>query len=203
MATASGAGRAELGIVPEMLLPDLLSAHPEARVVIDHHGLRGCGGPLGPHESLRYFARVHGVDETALLHELEETIRLVPMDTRQAEPSASHVADSLYRRFFIGGIAVTLTAGATWGAWLLLTIALGRSFRVIPISSINAHGEAQIFGWVGLFIMGFAYQAFPRLWQTDLVAPRLAARYTQQRNSTRDGSKPTHEATAIFTRTGR
>ena len=38
----------------------------------------------------------------------------------------------------------------------------------------TAHGEAQIFGWVGLFIMGFAYQAFPRMWQTTLVEPRLA-----------------------------
>src|SRR5208282_4874542 len=42
------------------------------------------------------------------------------------------------------------------------------------VHAINAHGEAQIFGWVGLFIMGFAYQAFPRMWQTTLAAPRLA-----------------------------
>src|SRR5262249_56908410 len=84
-------------------------------------------------------------------------------------------ADRFSRRYFLGGILVALTAGASWGAWLLWTIALGGSFQGIPISSINAHGEAQIFGWVGLFIMGFAYQAFPRLWHTSLAAPRLAA----------------------------
>jgi hypothetical protein len=39
---------------------------------------------------------------------------------------------------------------------------------------VNAHGHAQIYGWVGLFIMGFAYQAFPRMWHTRLAAPRLA-----------------------------
>ena len=162
-------------VSPEMLLPDLLKAHPEVRGVFDRHGLRGCGGPLGPVETIRYFARVHGVGETELLRELEEAINQGSEQERRLEPPGSLVADVLYRRFFLGGIAVTLTAGATWGAWLLWNIGLGGSFRAISVSSVNAHGEAKIFGWVGLFIMGFAYQAFPRIWQTDLVAPRLAA----------------------------
>jgi len=84
------------------------------------------------------------------------------------------IADTIYRRYFLAGIAVVLSAGASWGAWLLWTIGLNGSFRAVSVHAINAHGEAQIFGWVGLFIMGFAYQAFPRMWQTTLVAPRLA-----------------------------
>ena len=39
---------------------------------------------------------------------------------------------------------------------------------------MNAHGHAQIFGWVGLFVMGFAYQAFPRFKHTSLAYPGLA-----------------------------
>ena len=35
--------------------------------------------------------------------------------------------------------------------------------------------HAQIFGWVGLFVMGFAYQAFPRFKHTTLACPWLAA----------------------------
>src|SRR5262249_49045329 len=35
-------------------------------------------------------------------------------------------------------------------------------------------GHAQIFGWVGLFVMGFAYQAFPRFKHAELAKPRLA-----------------------------
>jgi hypothetical protein len=38
---------------------------------------------------------------------------------------------------------------------------------------VNAHGHAQVFGWVGLFVMGFGYQMFPALWQRRLLAPRL------------------------------
>jgi hypothetical protein len=162
-------------ITPDLLFPDLIRAHPEARAVLDRYGLHGCGGPLGPYESIRFFARAHGIDEARLLDELDRAIT-APRPHRAVEASdAPQLADMIYRRYFVGGILVALTAGASWGAWLLWTIALGGSFRSIPISSINAHGEAQIFGWVGLFIMGFAYQAFPRIWQASLAAPRLAA----------------------------
>jgi hypothetical protein len=162
-------------IAPGLPLPDLIRAHPEARAVLDRYGLRGCGGPLGPHESIRFFARAHGVDEAMLLDELDRAIAAPWPRAGEEAPGAPQPADTIYRRYFLGGILVALTAGATWGAWLLWTIALGGSFRGVSINSVNAHGEAQVFGWVGLFIMGFACQAFPRLWHTSLAAPRLSA----------------------------
>src|SRR5512135_159411 len=168
-------GQSNVAITPDLLLPDLLRTHPEARAVFDRYGLHGCGGPLGPYESIRFFARAHGVDEVRLLHELERAIAAPQSHGAAAAPGAPEGADTIYRRYFLGGILLALTAGATWGAWLLWTIAVNGSFRSISLHSINAHGEAQIFGWVGLFIMGFAYQAFPRLWHTALAAPRLAA----------------------------
>ena len=61
-----------------------------------------------------------------------------------------------------------------WGAYLLLQIGLRGSFTAAGLHEINAHGHAQIFGWVGLFVMGFAYQAFPRFKHTSLVCPHLA-----------------------------
>jgi hypothetical protein len=83
-------------------------------------------------------------------------------------------ADSIYRPFFKAGIAVTLSLGAVWGAYLLVRIALSGSFTAAGLHEVNAHGHAQIFGWVGLFVMGFAYQAFPRFRQTRLAHPSLA-----------------------------
>ena len=38
------------------MIPDLLKAAPQVRPVLDRYGLRGCGGPLGPMESLAFFA---------------------------------------------------------------------------------------------------------------------------------------------------
>ena len=76
--------------------------------------------------------------------------------------------------FFLTGIIVALTAGATWGAIMLLRIAANRSFTSVAIFDINAHAQAQIYGWGGMFVMGFAYRAFPRFWQPAspcLVSP--------------------------------
>lgn len=81
---------------------------------------------------------------------------------------------SLHRRFFTAGIVTILTAGAGWGALLLWQLGASGSFTGISVHHINAHGHAQIFGWVALFIMGFAYEIFPRIWHARPVNPALA-----------------------------
>lgn len=81
---------------------------------------------------------------------------------------------TVYKPFFTAAIAVTLTLGAGWGAWLLWRIGFAHSFTGVSVHAVNAHGLAQVYGWVGLFIVGFAYQFFPRL----LHAPSLSARQT-------------------------
>jgi hypothetical protein len=89
-------------------------------------------------------------------------------------PCPHSPSGAIYRPFFLGAIATVLTAGASWGILLLWQIGIAHSFTSVSIQQINAHGQAQIYGWVGLFVLGFAYQAFPRFWRTRLVAPRLA-----------------------------
>ncbi len=81
---------------------------------------------------------------------------------------------ALHRPFFLAAIAIVLTVGAAWGVLLLGKITLAGTFTGISVHEANAHGHAQIMGWVGLFVMGFAYQAFPRTWQTDPPSARLA-----------------------------
>lgn len=155
---------------PEMMLPDLLHTHPEVRPVFDRYGLHGCGGKLGPVESIRFFARTHGVEELRLMDELKDAIA----HPCEVAASAPDPADTIYRRYFLAGIVLILTAGATWGAYLLWQIGLGGAFRAVSIHAVNAHGHAQIYGWVGLFIMGFSLQAFPRIWHTTLWRPGVA-----------------------------
>jgi hypothetical protein len=159
------------------MLPELLSVHPELREVFDAYGLRGCGGPLGPPETVEFFARAHGVDLGVLVADLEKVLRrpataagaaALPVIDRPA------LADRIYRRFFLAGIVSMLTVGVSWGVWLLLSIAANESLTAPSIFAINAHGQAQIYGWVGLFVLGFAYQAFPRFKHTTLALPGLA-----------------------------
>ena len=54
----------------QVMIPDLLRAAPQARPVLDRYGLRGCGGELGPVESLGFFAKAHDVPLPRLLDEL-------------------------------------------------------------------------------------------------------------------------------------
>src|SRR5262249_47790080 len=146
----------------QQLIPDLLRAAPQVRPVLDRYGLHGCGGPLGPVETLEFFARAHDVPLPQLLNELRTAADL-PVANCVAP---SGLADNIYRPFFAGGIAVALTLGAVWGAYLLLRIGFTGKFAAAGLHEVNAHGHAQIFGWVGLFVMGFAYQAFPRFKHT-------------------------------------
>lgn len=160
----------------ETLIPELLKTAPQTRAVLDRYGLRGCGGRLGPAESLGYFARAHEVPLEPLLAELRSGLKQAP--TVSTLPVLDHPepqpADAIYRPFFKAGIAVVLSLGAVWGAYLLLKVALSGKFVAAGLHDVNAHGHAQIFGWVGLFVMGFAYQAFPRFKHTTLAWPRLA-----------------------------
>lgn len=158
----------------DTMIPELLHRAPTTRPVLDRYGLRGCGGPDGPAESLAYFARAHEVPLDGMLAELRTAVRgpaagLPVLGNAQPQPG-----DAIYRPFFKAGIAVVLSLGAVWGAYLLLRIALFGQFTAAGLHDVNAHGHAQIFGWVGLFVMGFAYQAFPRFKHTALAWPGLA-----------------------------
>jgi hypothetical protein len=154
-------------------IPEALTKHPHLRGILDRYGLKGCGGELGPAENMEFFAKTHGVEPNTLLAELNAAA-LDPSLAPAVDYKPS-LADGIYRRFFVGGMAVTFSAGAVWGVLLLWQIAFAGSFTALPINEINAHGHSQIYGWVGLFIMGYAYQALPRFKHAALWNPPLAA----------------------------
>ena len=145
---------------------------PNARRIFDRHGLKGCGGEHGPSEPLSFFAAVHQANVDELLREIDAEMQNPSSQTYVYKET---LQDYIYRRFFKAGIAVVLTVGCLWGAINLVQIALGSSFlqlRLLP--SIHAHAHAMVFGWVGMFVMGFAYQSFPRFKNTTLWRPGLA-----------------------------
>lgn len=158
-------------ITAESYLPDVVSHYPSTRAVFDRYGLQGCGGPLGPYEQVGWFARLHGVSIDTLLAELNEATSKSAPDAAEFSPS---IADTIYRPFFLAGIATVLTLGCVWGAINLLTIGLRESFSAVSYSWVLAHGHAMVFGFVGFFILGFAYQAVPRFKHAALWRPRLA-----------------------------
>jgi hypothetical protein len=159
-------------ITGNMSVAEILRLCPNARRIFDQHGLHGCGGEIGPTEPLSFFAAVHEANLMVLLRELNEELKR-PTATKYIYQE--HLEDYIYRRFFKAGVVTVLSVGCLWGAINLLQIALGKSFLQLNLlPSIDAHAHAMIFGWVGLFVMGFAYQSFPRFKNTTLWRPDLA-----------------------------
>src|SRR5690242_6251845 len=163
----------EVCITREMALPEILSRYPGCRQVFDRYGLVGCGGPLGPQESLAFFARAHRVDETRLLRELEEAAQLGTI-AAEYKPGPG---DLIYRRFFRAGILTMFTFGCVLGAINLAILAARGQLASLDMRAITwAHAHAQVAGWVTFFVMGFAYQALPRFKFTTLWQPLVASR---------------------------
>jgi hypothetical protein len=159
-------------ITKDTSVAEIVKVCPGARRIFDEHGLKGCGGEHGPSEPLAFFAAVHQADLEELLREINAEMQ---SPSREAYVYNESLQDYIYRRFFKAGVVIVLTVGCLWGAINLLQIALGKNFLQLHLlPSIHAHAHAMIFGWVGMFVMGFAYQSFPRFKNTRLWRPELA-----------------------------
>lgn len=80
------------------------------------------------------------------------------------EPPCHVVAGEVQRRrftpFFVASLALALVPGATLG--MLSLMKLTWPWGELERTWVWTHGYAQVFGFLGLFVMGFAYHAVPR-----------------------------------------
>ena len=74
--------------------------------------------------------------------------------------------------YYRTAIFSALTLGALWGALILLHIGLTGSFTTTDIHEINAHGHAQIYGWVGLVLIGILIKVLPEIWHFSWTSPK-------------------------------
>ncbi len=61
------------------------------------------------------------------------------------------------------GVVFMLLPGTFLGVWNLLTISSHRAANSVSPAWIQAHGHAQIFGWIGSFILGIGFYSIPKL----------------------------------------
>lgn len=71
-------------------------------------------------------------------------------------------AQRLMMAFAIAGLFFMLLPGTFLGVWNLISIS-GRHGASVSSSWIQAHGHAQIFGWIGAFILGIGFYSIPRM----------------------------------------
>jgi hypothetical protein len=77
----------------------------------------------------------------------------------------------LYRPFIRASVLVAVVLGFSTGAAILIMPMLGMDRSLTWVTHSQSHGIAQLFGWAGLFIMGFAYHVVPRFFSSSIRYP--------------------------------
>ena len=79
--------------------------------------------------------------------------------TRTRERSLSR----LLMLYISTGLVFMLLPGTFLGVWNLLAISSRHAANSVSAGWIQAHGHAQIFGWIGTFILGIGFYSIPKL----------------------------------------
>lgn len=77
----------------------------------------------------------------------------------------------LYRPYLRASLIVAVTLGFSTGAAILIMPLLGMERSLTWVTHGQSHGIAQLFGWAGLFVMGFAFHVVPRFFSSATRYP--------------------------------
>ena len=80
-----------------------------------------------------------------------------------ADPHPERLAGSLLAAFVITGLVFLALPGTLLGVLNLLSISAHQSATAVQIAWVQAHGQAQLFGWVGSFILGISIYVLPKI----------------------------------------
>jgi uncharacterized protein involved in response to NO len=76
--------------------------------------------------------------------------------------------------YVTSGLIFMLLPGTFLGVWNLLQISGSESAGSVSPAWLQAHGHAQIFGWIGSFILGIGFHSIPKR-RGDMAPPTRAA----------------------------
>jgi len=103
-----------------------------------------------------------------------ERDRLSPLD--YADPAPERRAARMLAAFILTGLCFLALPGTLLGVWNLLSIAEHHATGAASAAWIQAHGQAQLFGWVGSFILGISLYVLPKFRRRPLK--RFGAAWT-------------------------
>ncbi len=69
----------------------------------------------------------------------------------------------LIMAYITSGLVFMLLPGTFFGVWNLLQISGRESAASVSPAWLQAHGHAQVFGWIGSFIFGIGFYSIPKL----------------------------------------
>jgi len=90
---------------------------------------------------------------------LDEKTKSIMDRTIAREQSLSRLLMS----YIVSGLIFMLLPGTFLGVWNLIKISSREAADSVSPAWIQAHGHAQLFGWVGTFILGIGFYSIPKL----------------------------------------
>lgn len=85
---------------------------------------------------------------------------------------AEESSQRLVMAFVLVGIFFMLLPGTFLGVWNLVSISSQHKMLTLSPAWIQAHGQAQVFGWIGSFIFGIGFYSLTKM-QSTLQFPTL------------------------------
>ncbi|MEO8736475.1 MAG: hypothetical protein ABI380_08025 [Edaphobacter sp.] len=101
-----------------------------------------------------------------------------PLQILDGNKNAERVAverhsQRLVSAFILTGLFFMLLPGTFLGVWNLLDISEAHLSSALPQAWLQAHGQAQIFGWIGSFILGIGLYSLTKTQSTLIFPVRL------------------------------
>ena len=88
---------------------------------------------------------------------------LTPLQIFDITAARETTLSRLLMLYISTGLLFMLLPGTFLGVWNLFAISSHRAADSVSTAWIQAHGHAQIFGWIGTFILGIGFYSIPKL----------------------------------------
>jgi uncharacterized protein involved in response to NO len=94
---------------------------------------------------------------------MSAALQLPIVDTNTARIASERMSQRLVTAFVLSGIFFMLLPGTFLGVWNLLSISQAHDAATLSQAWLQAHGQAQLFGWIGSFILGIGFYSLTKL----------------------------------------
>src|SRR6185437_9832720 len=92
----------------------------------------------------------------------QHSVAPTPAETMRIVQERDNALSRVLMAYVTSGLVFMLLPGTFLGVWNLLQISGNESAGSVSPAWLQAHGHAQVFGWIGSFILGIGFHSIPK-----------------------------------------